>query len=345
MNKLITMLVDYNNHFYTSVLLKNETMDIEAIRGYFAGHGYDLVVKQFKDVDFLKENYSGQPVLYQSSEDRDLFYKSYIEDILLGLQIQGARLIPDFYAFRAHHNKVFMEIMRDLNPNQQIKNISSKGFGALEEFKNDLPNHTGPVVMKPAAGWGSQGVRLLKSDPEKIKHAEKISRSIHWVDALKNLYRDYRYPFYAKRSNHRQKFIAQTFVPGLSNDYKVLVYAEKYYTLMRRNRKDDFRASGSGLFEFPPLEALPPGLLDFARSVFNSFSVPIISLDIACDEKAFYLLEFQFLQFGTYTLIKSPFYALKENDDWRMVKATSNLEEEFVNSVCWHLSKTMDVQK
>jgi len=49
---------------------------------------------------------------------------------------------------------------------------------------------------------------------------------------------------------HRSKFIVQEFIPDLSNDWKVLVFWDKYYVLRRKNRPNDFRASGSGLFSF-----------------------------------------------------------------------------------------------
>ena len=84
---------------------------------------YILVVKHFFEIDFRKESYKNKWVIYQSSEDPELHYKDYIEDVLLTLKIQGAKLIPNFDYFRAHHNKVFMEFLRDVLPINEIKNI------------------------------------------------------------------------------------------------------------------------------------------------------------------------------------------------------------------------------
>jgi len=97
-----------------------------------------------------ERGFSKEWVLYQTSEDRHLSYKSYIEDILLGMVIQGAKLVPSFRLFRAHHNKVFMVILRDLSPNGKIKNIRSKTFGVLEDFLNYAP--ATPFVIKPSEG-------------------------------------------------------------------------------------------------------------------------------------------------------------------------------------------------
>jgi hypothetical protein len=82
--------------------------DKRLLEMYFREQGYETVFIRYAEIDFRDMNFKDQYVLYQSSEDRGLYYKSYIEDMLLGMQLQGAILIPGFHAFRAHHNKVFM---------------------------------------------------------------------------------------------------------------------------------------------------------------------------------------------------------------------------------------------
>ena len=100
--------------------------------------------------------------------------------------------------------------------------------------------------------------------------------------------------------------------------------------MFRHNRKNDFRASGSGLFEYN--ENLPEGLLDFAELVFNSFKTPYLSLDVGFDGHEFSLIEFQYLNFGNYTIEKSPFYFVRESEGWIKIQEESNLEKEFVRS-------------
>jgi hypothetical protein len=108
----ILLLTDYRNQFYESVRSRGESLNLELIGRYLAEMGYTLRVMQFCDVEFQPGYFKNRNILYQSSEDKGLFYKDYIEDILLGLTLQGANLIPDFPKFRAHHNKSFMEILR-----------------------------------------------------------------------------------------------------------------------------------------------------------------------------------------------------------------------------------------
>ena len=334
----LTMLVDYRNHFYMSVHHRDASMDLELMKKYFRSSGWELVTKGFPDINFRNDNYCGKPVLYQTSEDRDLFYKSYIEDVLLGLKLQGAVLIPEFHLFRAHHNKVFMEILRDLSPLQQIKNIKSRGYGTYEDFAKESSLFPSEVVVKPSEGYGSNGVKLLRDERSRRNYVKRLSRSMHPLDALKDLIRSYVWHC-RKRSNHRRKLIVQNYIRDLHNDYKILVFGNKYYVLCRHNRKHDFRASGSGLFEYR--DDLPEGLLDFAACTFQGFDSPYAAFDVGFNGRDYVLFEFQFVHMGTYTLEKSPFYFVNDGGRWKKISGASILEEELVRSVILYCDKSV----
>jgi len=335
MNKNIILLADYRGHFYSSVVYKEASMDVPRLQDYFQERGFSITLKRFPEIDFRTENYRSQYILYQSSEDRDLFYKSYIEDILLGLQLQRAILIPAFELFRAHHNKVFMEILRDTCPYSPIQSVVSKGYGTFEDFKADFLRYSGSVVIKPSAGAASHGVKLLQNDADKEKLGRRISRSFHLMDALKDLVKPYFRYKYIHKSNHRRKFIIQDYVQKLEYDYKILIYWDKYYVLRRQNRKNDFRASGSGLFEW--IETVPDELLEFAKAVFESFDCPYISLDIGYDGNTAYLFEMQFLSFGNTTIIRAHCYFSFQEGQWVRVEEKPNLEYEFARSVAYFI--------
>jgi hypothetical protein len=330
--KEIFLITDYRNQFYEAVRYRGASFDIEQMRMYFSNMGYDLRVMQFGEVDFQSINFKGSYILYQSSEDRGLLYKDYVEDILLGFMIQGATLIPAFPQFRAHHNKVFMEIFRSVHDSVLVKGIASHGYGTYEEFARDIGLQPEKVVMKPASGARSSGVRLVDGHAAQLRYARNLSSSFHVVDFMKRLVNSIIRKNYPKKSLHRRKFIVQEFLPGLDGDYKILIYGEKYYVLQRTNRKNDFRASGSGKFTFPV--SPPSELLNFAKDIFTSFQVPFISMDIAKCESHYVLLEFQFLCFGNYTLERSKFYfAHSDENGWQKIDETPDLEREFVVSV------------
>jgi len=62
-------------------------------------------------------------------------------------------------------------------------------------------------------------------------------------------------------------------------------------------------------------------------------SVPFVSLDIAYDGNEFYLIEFQCVSFGTFTIERSDFYVTYKDNYWVIINDKSVLEKEFVNSV------------
>ena len=329
----LLILTDYRNQFYSSTKERGGSMNISSLRESFTKFGTEVMVKKFSEIDFANENFEGVFVLYQSSEDPDLRYKGYIEDVILGLKLQGAILIPDFFKFRAHHNKVFMEIYRDIVLNKRLDTgVHSRHFGSLEDYESSSEAIKFPSVLKSSEGSRSSGVALLANQCQ----AKSIIRKISFSPTIQNLKRGIKNIFYGggykKTSHHRRKFIIQEYIPGLKGDFKVLIYSDKYFVLWRDNRTNDFRASGSGKLSFP--DDVPVSLLNFARDVYKGLDVPYISIDIGQSLSGKkHLLEFQFLMFGQYTLEKSHYYFVPDGDGWKRINEETNLEEQFTQSI------------
>ncbi len=338
MNK-IYILTDYKNIFSSkhNATPYRSGMDKKLLEKYFKENGYEIIFLKFADINFRKMNFEDQYIIYTSSEDIGGHYKSYIEDIIYGLYLQNAKLIPEYKYLKAHNNKVFMEILRDLTINDDLNFIHSHYFGTIEELKNNLYNITFPAVIKSATGAMSRGVYLSKNKKELIKKAKKISRSTYLFDELWDIGRAIKHKGYIKESKYRNKFIVQNFIPGLENDWKILIYGDKYYILYRGVRDNDFRASGSGKFIFK--EDIPNGILDFAKLIFDILNVPNLSIDVAFDGNNFYLLEFQAIHYGTTTIVKSPFYFNKINNNWEIIKENSVLEKIYVESIVNFINK------
>lgn len=344
MNKEILLLLDYRDQFYFSTKYRGASVDVEKLKMYFEKYGYSLVVKHFYEIDLRAENYKDKFIMYQSSEDPGLSYKDYIEDVLLALEMQGARLIPDFKYFRAHHNKVFMEILRDTLGITEIQNIRSKAFGTYEEYVNSCYADANVFfVIKPGSGTRSRGVGLLKTYKSKKTLPYKISRSFTF-DNLKLFFSKLRTgkPF-TPMSNNRKKFIVQSYIQGLGGDFRVLAYGEKYYVVFRKNRKNHFTASGSGYLDFNA--ELPSGLLDYAKTIYEKFNTPYASLDIGHKDGEFFLFEFQCLCLGQYTLEKSKFYyTVAKEGGWTKVTEIPDLEKEIATTVSNHINQKVCVE-
>ena len=336
MNSII-LLTDYQNRFSTKIPATPHSsgMDKELLEMEFLKFGYEIFYQKYTEIDFRNFNYKNKLILYTSSSDPNLLYKNFIEDIILGLDYQGAIVIPEYKFLRAHHNKVFMEILRDLSNFEKAKNISSKYFGTFEDLVNYKKINT-YGVYKTAAGSGSKGVNKYNSIKELLSVAKKLGRSRSYMFELRELLRTLRYKGYMSSSLYRRKFVLQNFIPALDKDWKILIFGQKYYVLERSVRKNDFRASGSGIFKFTTV--LPEGILDFAKDFYESMRIPFLSLDIAFDGTVYYIIEFQAVYFGTLALTTSPFYFIKNNKTWNIINEKSVLETVFAESIVNYLN-------
>lgn len=332
----VNCIIDYKGKFESKVPSKpyNTGFDKDLLKKYCHQFGMEINYLNFSDIDF-KNNYENDIFVYTSSEDYGLYYKSYIEDVIFGLEEAGALVIPKAKYLRAHHNKVYMEILRSII--LQDTSINSKHFGTLEELLANEKSLNYPLVVKPAIGSSSRGVGLVQNKSELIKHVKKISQINDYIGILqdyglyikKKLQRD----IYKRDSIYKRKFIIQNFIKGLSNDWKVLIYGDKYYVLKRKNSKNDFRASGSGLFEIGEIKNIPDGLFDYAKRIYKKLNVPQLSIDIAFDGKQFYMIEFQALSFGTLTQTIAPHYFKQVNDEWEEINEIHDLEEVYAMSL------------
>jgi len=345
MTKKLIILVDYRGQFWLKTTHKEANFDLPLLKEAFERLDYKVTIQQFSEIDFKNVSYKGYYIFYQSSEDPDLFYKSFIEDILLGLHLQGAFLIPSFEYFKAHHNKVFMEILRDIMGFDKMHTLKAWYFGAYEEFKNNPHlDAKKKYVFKLASGAQSKNVKLLNSRRKFYSIPRQMSRSFnfyYWmVDKIKP-YWTQRYPVYVPKSHHRRKFILQEYLEGLSGDFKILVFPTKIFALSRKIKPGDFRASGSGRFEF--IKDVPQYILDFANQVYKAFNVPYIGLDVADYKGSPQLIEFQFTHFGTYTAEKAPFNFTKGvNGKWIAHEAKIVLEEEIASAIDFYLRQSVD---
>lgn len=333
----IVAIIDYQNRFgskyYDSPYRSG--MDMQKLCSVFNVFGYKLLFEKPSDPSLLEKT-SGCEVIYTSQEDPGYLYKSFIEDIIYAIELNGANVIPSYKHLRANNNKVFMELLRKQLPNQFQNN--SRWFGCAEEALDSINAVTYPCVIKSSEGAGSHGVRLARNRQEYVKIVKNLTRSTDLHHELWDIGRSIRHSGYIKESRFRRKIIVQDFVPGLSNDWKVLVFWDKFFVLRRKNRPGDFRASGSGLFSFD--DKVDSRLLDAAKELRESFNVPMISLDLAISEKGIVLIEFQFVYFGTSTLEKSPYFYQYSDDGWHQCMGKSVLEDIYAYSIAEYLRKS-----
>ena len=330
MSETIYILLDYDGRFYSE--WDKKEFNLEKFIKCLGRQGAQVVPVRFCDIDFSSMDFKDKIILYSSAEAK--YYKDYVEDILLGIIHQGGILIPNYYLFRAHHNKAFQEVYKEIF---NFGNLKGRAYGALVEFINRLQNLNWPKVIKSSDDAGGKNVFLAKNLNSALRIAKKLSNSHDSI--LKRWFLQSRAIVAAKLGirnkeriyrNNTKKFIAQEYVPDLRDDWKILVFADRYYALNRKVRKRDFRASGSGKFSYAHC---PPGLLDFAKDIFSKLDTPYAAFDIAFDGKEYYLLEFQAVFFGLYTVLNADSYYVKEDEVWTKKPKELSIEEEISDSI------------
>ena len=353
--KRLIILTDEDSEFLVSKadLINFTSMDVERIKKIFASMDFNVSVFKFSELD-LNEDYRGVYILYQTSEARGSFYKRYIEDLIYFLEKQGAFVLPKHELLKAHHDKVFMELLRFKFSDNSLKTIKSWCYGSWRDARNY--NNNFPVVIKRISTTSGEGVFLAKNRDEYLRKIRKAGRVILALDfadlcvlRLKNSLKKILKRIFPVRSKYVKynttplsyPIVVQNFIENLSGDYKVLIFGRKYYSMYRKNRKNDFRASGSGKFyEVPDQEQI--GLLTFARKIKDEIDFPIFGIDIAFDGKEYHLLEFQMIQIGTSALQRSKFWYEFNDGKWNRHEGHSNLEDEFARAIDEHIALRYD---
>ncbi len=341
MNKIIA-LTDYkkkfgSKHFDTPY---RSGMDKEKLSNYFNDLGYKIEFKYLSEVHLDDPELKNANILYTSSEDIGYRYKSYIEDIVFGLELAGAHMIPAYKHLRANNNKAFMELMREAK--EITPYLKSRVFGSMADLQMRVDTLTFPCVFKESEGASGRGVALVKSKEELYKKVKTFSKPRNYFEDLKDYGRALKHDGYIKESIYRDKFIVQDFIPDLKNDWKVYVFGEKLYTFKRPILKGrGIKASGGGYDNYLyGLEAEAPiGMFDLAMDVFNTLDVPHVSIDFAYDGKQFYVLEFQSLYFGTAGIPYSKGYFTKRNDNWEFIEEKLEIEKVYADSIVAYVNR------
>lgn len=340
-NKIIALL-DYKGNFLSKWLDEpyRSGMNKTLLEKHFKENSIEIEFKNLSTLKLSRNEIENKIFLYTSSEDIGSHYKSYIEDIVLGIKELGGIVIPDFKFLRAHNNKVFMEVLCNAFGFRDDDIIQTKYFGTLEEANAIAESLQFPVIFKLADGSSGSNVELVKNKKELFEVVRKYCRTKYFAYELRDKARLIKRKGYKKESLYRKKFIIQSFVPNLKNDWKVYVFYDKYFIFYRPIfQKRVFKASGGGYHNyFYGVNAkIPDGIFDFAKKVYSKFDVPHASLDIGFNGKSFFLFEFQCMHFGTAGIVYSEESFVEQDNKWVAGPNSKIIEKEYADSVSKYL--------
>lgn len=319
-------------------------LDSERIKSILVSkYNFSVKIIPFKNlVDQLNIIEKDTILFYSSFYNKE--YLSYIKDTILFISSIRPDIIlsPNHKQLLALENKGFQEYYKK---ELGIMQVAGKYYGDINDLLLDNNKIAYPFVLKLNEGALSSGVQLIHNQEELISFQETIKKrglkekASYLLNKRNSFKKDSNLEpvGYLLEKNFKDFFqkrkpvVIQAFVPDLECDYKVLVFGEKYFVLRRKTRKNDFRASGSGNFEW--VEP-PSAVLDYAQLIFKKMQVPFISLDIGIDKNnECYLFEFQGTAFGPLTLTGSDKYFVKKENEWVKIINRSNLEETYAEAL------------
>ena len=332
-------LLTESDGFFGQRLMPWESMDLDAIVAVLSRH---FRVSKATYAQVANGELSPSDAIFIHSSSQQPEYKHYVDDVLLYLQATGNLLVPSIHVSRSHENKGYQEL------HKRLRGVASpRGFYVAKPAEIP-PALEYPIVFKEVSGFGSSGVRLVRSGDEllqasaaqsrlTVREAARAVRIVVGNFLRKHLLRRVLPPigdYYAPM----KRFVLQNYIPGLTHDFKVLAFANRMFTLKRDVRANDFRASGSGRFSFedPPME-----LLDFAHELLRRFDEPYMSFDICFDGSHYHLIEFQGVHFGPYTLTASQWHFRRSAGGWERCTGKVELEEVVAESLVQHLQRAL----
>ncbi|MBD2781299.1 ATP-grasp domain-containing protein [Xenorhabdus szentirmaii] len=259
-------------------------------------------------------------------------FKHAILDVAYEIQSQGGILVPKYDFYLSHENKYYQEFYKKRCNIETPNAILITTSLSKPEVKNF------PVVSKSYSGFGSNGVSLIKNKEELVKKIEKymfsfISYNIVPYELIKRLIK-IKIKYKNKYPKKIGRVVLQDLIPDLKYDWKLLVFNNNIFALKRYTRDNDFRASGSGKFDY---DCRPSNeLLLFAYNTRKKLDVPFVSLDIVeCGLNKFSVIEFQAVHFGLTTALNcNKYYTILEDSSIHVNKEKmSNIESFFSNSI------------
>jgi glutathione synthase/RimK-type ligase-like ATP-grasp enzyme len=239
-----------------------------------------------------------------------LAYRHLVESVLVNLADRGMSLVPKLSHFLAYENK---SLQAQVIASHDIPSPRTIALGSAEGLRRAAETLGFPFVAKTSDGWGSSGVRLVRSASE-----------------LQSIVNEW-FSEHQKGTEGLGSAVAQQFIPDLKGDWKVIIAGSVAAAMWRFNRPGDFRASGSGELD----ERLPPmALLEFAYQVQRQLDAPWASIDIADARGEYRVIEYQVVHFGTtVTDICRTHFRRESANRWRTQEGAVDLEREMTKSL------------
>jgi glutathione synthase/RimK-type ligase-like ATP-grasp enzyme len=239
---------------------------------------------------------------WQHDDYRDRLFAYKLLSALIHMNI---KIFPDFWNNLYYDDKLGQKyLLEAINAPVIPSFIFYDKQTAIKEFKLfELP-----IVFKLRAGAGSQNVKLINSYNEGYKIINRaFGRGFKYTDKLNAFYdRIEKFKRNKSISNFKKIMIPvyrtffrkknelmmpkekgyvyfQKYLPNNSFDTRLIIIGPRCFGLRRYNRKNDFRASGSGLTEYDP-QLIDKRCIKIAFNVAKKLNTKSLALDFLFDD-------------------------------------------------------------
>ncbi|EAS44644.1 hypothetical protein C9J48_17710 [Photobacterium profundum] len=329
MNKVV-FVTNYNNIIPQKL---HETIGIDpSVMVNFFSNDISSEVLSFDDIANKVINNSididGVYFFFCSSQIEQ--YKLAVIDVAFEINARGGILLPSIEHYLSHENKYYQELYKSR------VGISTPKSKILSHYNSEKLKSNLPVVVKPYAGFGSKGVTLAKTSGDLKKSIRtNMGYYIFHNKSIIEIARSFIKQYIKHPQSYPLKFgrvVLQEFIPDLKFDWKVLVFDNKVFVLKRFTRDDDFRASGSGKFDYHCVA--DDKLIKFAVETRKKLNTPFVSLDISESSLGYSIIEYQSVHFGLATAINAQYeYVYSHESIIKRDKSFDNVEMLFAQSI------------
>jgi glutathione synthase/RimK-type ligase-like ATP-grasp enzyme len=326
------------------------SLDVKIFEQELKQAGWATEICEYHQVANGKIRIENSYVFYTFSQKDE--YRIYLKDVIYFLKMQGNILIPPYELLLCHEDKGFQELLKK---KLQINDLNF--LYLADESEIDSYRISYPVVLKTLNGSNGRGVFLIKNENElhnqlrslqseftfsqrvdlvRRKHFRLKKKLKGWQE-FEPLDDYFRYKEYIRKSTN---YVLQEFIPSLEHDFRVLYIAGHYYITKRHVKKNDFRASGSKLFDFDTGDI--DAILNHAEIITRKFELPYLSLDLVREKDAIHLLEFQANHFGTNVIKLSQGYYRHLEGEWHFTVQKPDVNQVLASGLCRYLEKIYD---
>jgi len=140
-----------------------------------------------------------------------------------------------------------------------------------------------PVVLKESGGASSSAVSLVKSGKELIRY---INRIFLWENLLAR-------KLSSRLFDRFGQIYTQAFLRGNPADLRINIIGDHYaFGFWRKNRDNDFRASGSGRIDYE--KELPEHIISYCAKISRMNHFDSMAYDILFRKDKFYIIEMSY---------------------------------------------------